>query len=87
MTKLEKGKQRLTLSSLTWDGITKELCENITKEIEKLRRQSENISMRKTLATKGKVEEEMTPYDISHKITNELEEKGCNVIYAHPEWV
>jgi hypothetical protein len=35
---------------LTRDGITKELCDNITKEIEKLRRQSENIQTRKTLA-------------------------------------
>ncbi|MBK8156692.1 MAG: hypothetical protein IPK55_12190 [Streptococcus sp.] len=43
--------------------------------------------MRKTLATKGKVEEEMTPLDISHKISNELEDKGCTMIYAHPERV
>ena len=43
--------------------------------------------MRKTLATKGKVEEEMTTSDIAHKITNELEDKGCTVIYSHPERV
>ena len=43
--------------------------------------------MRKTLATQGKVEEEMTTSDIAHKITNELEDKGCTVIYSHPERV
>jgi hypothetical protein len=43
--------------------------------------------MRKTIATKGKIEEELTPLDIAYKITNELEEKGCNVVYAHPERV
>jgi len=43
--------------------------------------------MRKTLVTKGKVEEEQTSFEIGNKITWELEEKGCNVIYAHPERV
>lgn len=65
---LEKGKLILNFRSLTWDGITKELCDNIQKEIEKLWRQQENISMWKTLATKGKVEEEQTSFEIANKI-------------------
>lgn len=39
MKMLEKGKLILNFRSLTRDGITKELCDNIQKEIEKLWRQ------------------------------------------------
>ena len=39
----------------------------------------------KNLATKGKVEEEQTSFEIANKIAEELEEKGCTMIYAHPE--
>ena len=43
--------------------------------------------MRKTLATNGKIIEEQTPEEIGQVIADELDDKGCTVIYSHPERV
>jgi len=72
---------------LTKAAITKELVDNLTKELEKLRRQSDNINMRKTLHVKGHIEEE-TEEERNYKIKRELEdEKGASVIHAENERV
>jgi hypothetical protein len=72
---------------LTKAAITKDLVDNLTKELEKLRRQSENIQMRKTLHVKGHIDEE-TEEERNYKIKRDLEDdKGCFVIHAENERV
>ena len=72
--------------SLTKAAITKDLTENITKEIEKLRRQSDNIMTRKQLIVEGSIDE-ITPEERAYEIKLGLEEKGCTVIHAEEERV
>lgn len=72
--------------SLTKTAIANELIDNITKELEKLRRQSENIQTRKTLHTKGEIGGE-TEEERNYKIRQGLEEMGCTVIHAEEERV
>ena len=72
--------------SLTKAALTKDLTENITKEIEKLRRQGDNIITRKQLFVEGKIDEE-TPEERNYNIKSGLEDKGCTVIYTEDERV
>jgi len=72
--------------SLTKAAITKELVNSLSKELEKLRRQSENIQMRKTLLVEGKIDEE-TEDERREKIAKGLENEGCTVIHAEEERV
>lgn len=61
--------------SLTKASLANELVENISKELEKLRRQSDNIQTRKTFHTKGTLDEE-TEEEHNYKIARGLEEMG-----------
>lgn len=72
--------------SLTKAAITKELTDNISKELEKLRRQSENLQMRKTLIIEGEIHEE-TEEERNYKIQRDLENEGMTVIHAENERV
>ena len=74
------GKQ----GSLTKAAITKDLVESLSKELEKLRRQSDNIKMRKTLIVEGEIHEE-TEKDKNHKIQRGLENEGATVVHAENE--
>ena len=58
----------------------------MTKEIEKLRRQSDNIHMRREMHAKGGAEiDENTEEKKAEAITDHLVGEGCTVIHAHPE--
>ena len=72
--------------SLTKRAMANELVDSIAKELEKLRRQGENIQTRKNYYTKERVEEE-TEAEKNAKIKAGLEDKGCNVIHAEEERV
>ena len=76
------GKQ----GSLTKVGITKDLVESLSKELEKLRRQSDNIQMRKTLIVEGEIHEE-TEEEKNYKIQRGLENEGATVVHAENERV
>ena len=77
----------LSKGTYSWDAITDALCDNINKEIEKLRRQSDNIQRKITIATGGEVEDDDDPDTKAAKIgaqyAAELEDEGCTMIYSH----
>ena len=75
-----------TGGSLTKRSLAKDLVDNITKELEKLRRQSENLQTRQNYLKEEKVEE-ITEEERNHEILEGLKEKGCTVIHAEEERV
>ncbi|CAI2361627.1 unnamed protein product [Moneuplotes crassus] len=72
--------------SFTKKGLANDLVDSITKELEKLRRQSENIQTRKNYFT-NEIVEEPTEEERNLEIKNGLEDMGCNVIHAEEERV
>jgi uncharacterized protein YdhG (YjbR/CyaY superfamily) len=70
----------------------KDLVEGIEKDLEKLRRQQENIQLRRTLATKGvsslvEETEEEKQEQIKYDMTRALTDAGAHVIDASPKKV
>lgn len=67
--------------------ITMGLCDNIQKEIERIRRDNENIHSRKQVV-EGNVEYQETSQERRARMAAELDyEKGCTTIYADKERV
>jgi hypothetical protein len=63
------------------------LCDNIQKEIERIRRDNENIHSRKQVV-EGNVEYQETSQERRARMAAELDyEKGCTTIYADKERV
>jgi hypothetical protein len=75
-------------SGTSKNAIAKDLVEGLQKEIEKLRRQQENIQLRKHLALTGTsfVEETREEKEREHqaKLRSDLETAGTFVIAAQP---
>jgi hypothetical protein len=70
-------------------AISKDLVDGIEKEIEKLRRQQENIQLRKHLALTGQsiveIPEAEKQRDLEAKLKKDLEDAGTFVIAASPK--
>ena len=77
----------LSKGTYSRDAITDGLCEYINKEIEKLRRQTDNVQRKITVAKGGEVEDDDDPDTKATKLgaqyADELEEEGCTMIYSH----
>jgi hypothetical protein len=73
--------------SLTKTSLANELVDNITRELEKLKRHSENLQGRKDQYTKPPPIAEETFEEKNYKIRAGLELQGCNVIHAENERV
>ncbi len=69
-------------------GLAKDLVEAMEKDLEKLKRQAENIQTRKTLATKGGViddtTEEERERELAEQMQRDLTGLGTHVIHASP---
>jgi hypothetical protein len=76
-------------SGMSKNAISKDLVEGLQKEIDKLKRQQENIQMRKHLAMTGQsyVEKSKEEMDLEEraKLRGELEGAGTFVIAASPQ--
>lgn len=70
-------------------GITQDLVENCDKDLEKLRRETVNIDMRKQVAIRGEAiyepTEEELEFEKLYRLKNELETLGSNLIHASPK--
>ncbi len=70
-------------------GLAKDLVEAMEKDLEKLKRQAENISLRKTLATKGGVVDDKTEeeheQELAEQMNRDLTGFGTHVIHASPK--
>ena len=69
---------------LSREAITREVIDDISKEIGKLQRQKENLERRKEYALTGEIKEDETFEQKGDKIKRALEEEGANVIHADP---
>lgn len=76
-------------SGMSKNAISKDLVDGLQKEIDKLKRQQENIQLRKHLAVTGQsyVEETKEERDLEDraKLRSELESAGTFVIAASPQ--
>jgi len=67
-------------------GMTKDLIDGLEKDLEKLKRQSDNLQVRKVVAIKGEAPEEPTEEEkeirLKERMKRELEEEYAKVLHA-----